>query len=90
MKRCLFGLAVLMALAGCTTGTHSCDTNADCPEGRVCIHEHAHDIDADTCQQPCADSSQCDAPDVCACPDSPSGTACRTDDGGFSRYCGFS
>lgn len=91
MKRYLLGLAALLALAGCaSSGTHTCDTNADCAEGLVCIHEHAHDIDADTCQRPCKDSSDCEAPDTCACPDSPAGTACETDDGGFSKFCGFS
>ncbi|NOK33015.1 hypothetical protein D7W79_03865 [Corallococcus exercitus] len=76
MKQRLLGLAILMALEGCSAGTHSRATNEGCAEALIRIHEHAHDINANTCERPC--------------PGSPGGSACRTDDGGFTRSCAFS
>ncbi|WP_147444348.1 MULTISPECIES: hypothetical protein [Corallococcus] len=90
MKLRLSGSALVLAvlaLAGCSSGTHECDDTSDCVSGEVCVHEHAHDIEADTCERPCTDSSQCTQGESCSCPDSPSGQACKTDDGGFTRYC---
>jgi hypothetical protein len=82
----LCALAAACALAACwpcafdtTSCVHECATTADCPSGLVCVHEHAHDLDTDTCEAPC------ELPDGGRrgfnCPDSPLGTACRTDDG---------
>ncbi|RKH67292.1 hypothetical protein [Corallococcus llansteffanensis] len=91
MKRRLLGptlLFAVLALAGCSSGTSECDDTSDCTSpGDVCVHEHAHDVDADTCEYPCTDSSQCRQGESCTCPDSPSGQACKTDDGGFTKYC---
>ena len=62
-----------------TSCVRDCSTTADCPSGQVCVHEHAHDADRDTCEAPC------DLPDggrrTFTCPDSPLGTSCTTDDG---------
>lgn len=71
----------------CSTGLHECDESKDCARGLVCVHEHAHDINADTCETPCTDASQCPEGYGCSCPDSPLGGACTTDNGVATFYC---
>jgi hypothetical protein len=80
-------LLAVFTLAGCSTGVHECDDSRDCASGKICVHEHAHDIDDDTCETPCTSASQCPAGYSCSCPDSPSGEACKTDDGAATFYC---
>jgi hypothetical protein len=88
MKTTIFAFGVLLpllALSGCNlclrgdaSCVHECNTSADCADGKVCVHEHAHDADRDTCENPCV-YDEAGHPNF-YCPDSPLGTACRTDD----------
>ena len=66
-----------------TSCQFDCSTNADCKDGKLCMHEHAHDGNLDICVAPCT-VSDAGFPSF-ACPDSPAGTACRKDDG--SIFC---
>ena len=78
-------VCVLAACSPCSFSLHNlgcvheCSTTADCDAGMVCVHEHAHDLELDTCEAPCT-YSDAGAPSF-SCPDSPSGTACKNDDG---------
>lgn len=88
MKTTLLILAAAgaCALAACwpcmpdgTSCVRECSTSGDCLAGQVCVHEHAHDLDLDTCEAPCT-YSDAGTPSF-SCPDSPLGAACTTDDG---------
>ena len=77
------GTGLLLACMPCSFDSsacvHECSTSRDCPSGQVCVHEHAHDLDLDTCENPCTYTDAGMASFRCL--DSPLGTACRTDDG---------
>jgi hypothetical protein len=79
-------VAAAALLAGCpclpgqTACRYECGTTAQCPTGKVCVHEHAHGGNLDTCEDPCT-HSDAGVPSY-QCPDSPAGSACTTDDGG--------
>lgn len=80
---CAFFAACPPCIPNGSSCQFECATNADCKDGKLCMHEHAHDGNLDICVAPCTYSATA-APSF-RCPDSPDGSACKKDDG--STFC---